>query len=82
MNIRVNDVLAKKLNDLAAESGRKPDDLVQDALVGYLDEVAGLRENLDARYDEAKTGSVGLMSAEEATTRIREKSRQRRLPLV
>ncbi len=80
MNIRVNDALAKKLNDLAAASGRKPDDLVQDALVGYLDEVAGLRESLDTRYDEAKAGKVGLMSGEEAATRMREKSRQRRLP--
>jgi predicted transcriptional regulator len=80
MNIRVNDALAKRLNDLAVASGRKPDDLVQDALVSYLDEVAGLRESLDTRYDEAKAGTANLISGNDAVAHLRERSRQRRLP--
>jgi hypothetical protein len=44
------------LERLAQVTGRTADDLVEDALVGYLDEVADLREVLDSRYDGLKGG--------------------------
>ncbi len=47
-----------RLAELASKSGRAPDDLVEDALAGYLAEVAGVREMLDGRYDEIKNGQV------------------------
>lgn len=78
MNIHVNDALAKRLNDLAAASGRKADDIAQDALVGYLDEVSELRQRLDARYDDLASGRVTPVSAEEAKAHFAEKSRQGR----
>ncbi len=80
MNVHVNEALAKRLNDLAAVSGRKPDELVQDALTGYLDEVAGLRRQLDARYDNLKAGRVQPIGGDQAVAGFREKSRLRRLP--
>lgn len=78
MEVRVTPELAKKLNDLAATTGRAPDELVQDALAGYLEELASLRETLDSRYDDLKSGRVTPVDGEEAFRRLREKSEHRR----
>lgn len=49
----------KKLKDLAAQSGRKTaDELVQDVIEGYFDELAQTRTMLNSRYDDLKTGRV------------------------
>jgi len=53
-----------KLDKLAQVTGRTADDLVEDALVvGYLDEVAVLREVLDSRYDDLKSGRFRAIEA-------------------
>jgi hypothetical protein len=70
--------MAKKLTDLAATSGRGADELVQDALVGYLEELALLRDRLDTRYDDLKSGRVQPIDGADALTRLRQKSEQRR----
>jgi hypothetical protein len=53
-----------RLADLASKSGRAPDDLVEDALAGYLAEVAEVREMLDGRYDEIKSGRIKPIDGE------------------
>jgi predicted transcriptional regulator len=78
MDEHVTPELAKKLNDLAATTGRAPDQLVEDALAGYLEELASLRETLDNRYDDLKSGRLKPIDGEEAFRRLREKSEQRR----
>ena len=77
MEVRVAPETAKKLNDLAASSGRAPNEIVEDALAGYLDEVAAVRKTLDSRYDDLKSGRVKLVDGEEAFRRLREKSEGR-----
>ena len=52
MNVHVSAETAKKLHDLATNSGRAPEDIVEDALAGYLEEVASVRKTLDTRYDD------------------------------
>ena len=47
--VHVTPETARKLNDLAAASGRTPEDIVEDALAGYLDHVVAARETLDSR---------------------------------
>lgn len=78
MEVHVTPELAKKLSDLAATTGRAADELVQDALAGYLEELASLRETLDRRYDDLKSGRVKPIDGEEAFRRLREKSEHRR----
>jgi predicted transcriptional regulator len=78
MEVHVTPELAKKLTDLAVTTGRAPDELVQDALAGYLEELAALRETLDSRYDDLKSGRVKPVNGDEAFSRLREKSGQRR----
>ncbi|MBI3049680.1 MAG: hypothetical protein HYY76_15355 [Acidobacteria bacterium] len=78
MEVQVSPETAKKLNDLAASSGRAPEEIVEDALAGYLKEVASIRKTLDSRYDDLKSGRVKLVDGEEAFRRLREKSERRR----
>ena len=73
MEVHVRAETARKLNDLATSSGRAPAEIVEDALAGYLEEVAVIRETLDSRYDDLKSGRVKPIDGEEAFTRLREK---------
>jgi len=68
----------KKLKDLAAQSGRRTDDLVEDAMIGYFDELSQVREMLDRRYDEMESGKVEGIDGEEAHRRLIEKTQARR----
>ncbi len=78
MDVRVTAETGKKLKDLAATSGRAPEDIVEEALAGYLEEVAAVRETLDSRYDDLKSGRVKPIDGEEALRKLREKSERRR----
>jgi predicted transcriptional regulator len=53
-----------RLTELASKSGRATDDLVEDALAGYLAEVTEMREMLDGRYDDIKSGRVKPVDGE------------------
>lgn len=63
---------------MAAASGRSPEDLVQDAMAGYLEEVAETREMLDKRYDDVVSGTVKPVDGEQSFARLRSKSQDRR----
>ncbi len=78
MDVHVAPEMAKKLTDLAATTGRGADKLVQDALVGYLEELALLRDTLDTRYDDLKSGRVQPIDGDDAFARLRQKSEHRR----
>ena len=64
----------KKLNDLAAKSGRGAGELLQDALAGYFDELGHAREMLNSRYDELKSGGAEPIDGEEAFARLKAKT--------
>jgi len=64
-----------RLQELAAKTGRAPDDLVEDALAGYLQELSQVREMLDSRFDDLKSGRVKPVDGEEAFARLRRKSK-------
>jgi predicted transcriptional regulator len=78
MEVHVTPETAKKLKDLAATSGRAPEDIVEDALAGYLEEVAAVRETIDSRYDDLKSGLVKPIDGEEAFRKLHDKSERRR----
>jgi len=66
--------MEKKLNDLAAQSGRGADEVLKDALSGYFEEVAQTRQMLDSRYGEIKSGKVKPIPGEEVFAELRAKS--------
>jgi len=67
-----------RIRELAATTGRAPDELVEDAMAGYLAELAQVRNMLDGRYDEIQSGRVKPIDGEEAFNRLRRKSEDRR----
>ncbi len=59
-------------------TGRAPGDLIEDAMAGYLQEIGGVREMLDSRYDNLKTGRINAVDGEKAFADLRRKSDDRR----
>jgi predicted transcriptional regulator len=78
MEVHVKPEVQAKLDQMARDSGRPSDELVEDALIGYFDELAYTREMLDRRYDDLESGKVKLISPEEVKARILAKSAARR----
>lgn len=64
----------KRLNDLAAQSGCGAAELVEDALVAYLNETADAERTLGSRYDDLKSGRVQPIDGEEAFSRLKAKT--------
>jgi predicted transcriptional regulator len=79
MEVHFNPDLQAKLDELAIETGRATGELVEDAVLGYFDELARTRETLDSRYDDLKSGRVKPIPGDAVIARLREKSRARRL---
>jgi predicted DNA-binding protein len=67
-----------RLKELAATTGRAPDDLVEDAMSGYLAELSEVRNMLDGRYDDIKSRRVAPIDGEEGFARLRQMSQDRR----
>jgi predicted transcriptional regulator len=78
MEVHLAPDVEKKLNDLALQSGRGTDELLQDALAGYLDELARTRDMLNSRYDDLKSGKVKLINGEEAFARLKARTEAER----
>jgi predicted transcriptional regulator len=78
MELRLSPETEFRLQELAAKTGRAPDELVEDAMAGYLQELAQVRETLDSRYDEIRSGRVKPIDGETAFADLRQKSDNRR----
>jgi predicted DNA-binding protein len=74
MEVHFTSEIQARLDRLAAESGRAKDELVQDAMPGYLDELERTRGMLDTRYDDLKSGKVKPIDGEEAFQRLMQKT--------
>jgi hypothetical protein len=66
-----------KLDRLAIDTGRPPDELLQDAFLGYFDELTETRRTLDSRYDDLKSGRVRPIGGDEMKARLRARSAAR-----
>lgn len=76
--MRLKPETKSRLKELATTTGRAPEDLLEDAMAGYLTELAQLREKRDGRYDDIKSGRVRPIDGEEAFDRLRGKSKNHR----
>jgi len=79
MEVDLTPELEAKLDRLCRETGRQTSELIETALAGYVDELLELRQTLDRRYDDIKSGKVNLIPGDEVFRRLREKSASRRL---
>jgi predicted transcriptional regulator len=64
MELRLKPETESRLNELAQQSGRAPDEVIEDALSGYFAEVSELRSTLDRRYEDVKNGRVKPIDGE------------------
>jgi len=74
MEVHFSPETEKKLKDLAAESGRGTDDLAEDAMAAYVDELLQVRERLNSRYDDLKSGRVKPIAGSEVEDHFKRKS--------
>lgn len=77
MEVHLKPETESRLQELAARTGRAADELIEDAMAGYLQELTAVREMLDQRYDELKSGGVKPIDGEEAYENLRRRSRNR-----
>lgn len=79
MDVRLSPDLEAEVDRWATETGRPADELVEDAVAGYLEELARLRGMLDGRYDDLKSGRVPAIGGAEALARLKEKQKASRV---
>lgn len=78
MEVTLNPALQARLEQLAAETGRGQAALVEEAVSGYLSELASTRDMLDRRYDDLKSGRAALIDGEAALARLKAKTQEQR----
>ena len=72
MEVHFTPETEEKLKELAAQSGRgNADELVQNVVEGYFDELAQARDMLSGRYDDLKSGRVKPIDGEEFFENLR-----------
>ena len=73
MEVHFKPETESRLNELASRSGRRTDELLEDALAGYFEEATAMREMLDGRYDDIKSGRVKPLDGEAFFERLRQR---------
>jgi predicted transcriptional regulator len=74
MEVRFTPDVEAKLEKMARETGRPSEELVEDAVIGYFDELTQAREMLDRRFDDLESGRVKAIDGEEAYRLMMEKT--------
>ena len=78
MEVEFTPDVQAKLDQMAREVGRRSDELVQDAVMGFFDELTYTREMLERRYGDLKSARVQPIDGEEAYRRLMAKTQERR----
>ena len=64
MELHLNPTLQAKVDEWVEQTGCSANELVEDAIAGYFDEVAQVRATVDSRYDDLKSGKVQPIDGE------------------
>ena len=78
MEVHFTPDVQAKLEQMARYTGRRSDELVEDAVIGLFDELAYTREMLVRRYDDLESGRVQPIDGEDAYRRLMEKTEAQR----
>ena len=65
-----NPELQAKVDQWVNTTGRPAEELVEDAVAGYFDELAQVRHTLDTRYDDIKGGKVRMIPGDVAYAQL------------
>jgi hypothetical protein len=77
MELTLDPALTAKVEQWSAETGRPAGELVEDAIAGYFNEIEGLRNMLDCRYDDIVSGKVQPLDGVEACRLLKERAAAR-----
>ena len=64
MEVHFAPEMQARIDQLVIETGYAPDKLLDDAMAGYIAELAQTREMLNSRYDDLKSGKVKPIDGE------------------
>jgi predicted transcriptional regulator len=78
MEVNFRPEVESRLQELVQQTGRAPNELIEDAMAGYLKELGEAREMLDRRYDDLKSGRLEAVDGDTAFAALRRRSEQRR----
>ena len=73
MEVHFAPELQAKLDQLVIETGYPVEELIEDALAGYVPELTQTREMLDSRYDDLKSGRVKPIDGEAFFANLRQR---------
>jgi predicted transcriptional regulator len=76
MEVHFSPDVQAKLDQMARDTGRRSDQLVETVVTDFFDDIAFVRETLDRRYDDMESGRVTPIPGEEAFARLRAKERR------
>ena len=82
MEVQFSAEVQARLDELASETGRPQQELVEDVVAGFFDDLVEVRAMLNRRYDEVKNGKVKLVPGDEVMARLAAKSAARRSELA
>jgi len=78
MEVHFSPDVQAKLEQMARDTGRRSDQLVENVVADFIDDIAFTRETLDRRYDDMESGRVTPIPGDEVFARLRAKSAARR----
>jgi predicted transcriptional regulator len=78
MEVHFTPEVQAKLDQMARDTGRRSDELVENVVTDFLEDFAFTRETLDRRYDDLESGRVKAIPGDEVFARLRAKSAARR----
>jgi hypothetical protein len=76
MEVHLAPELQAQFDQLVAEIGCAPEKLIEDALAWYVRDLAHLRETLDSRYDDLKSGGVTPIDGEAFFENLRKREEE------
>ena len=79
MEVHFTPEIQAKLEQMARDTGGRSDELVEDVVTEFFQEMVFTRETLDGRYDDLESGRVKAIPGEEVFARLRAKSSARRV---
>jgi predicted transcriptional regulator len=78
MEVHFTPDVQAKLEQMARDTGRRSDQLVENLVADLLEDFAFTRETLDRRYDDLESGRVKPIPGDEVFAKLRAKSAARR----
>ncbi|MGA2593355.1 MAG: hypothetical protein ABSH32_25850 [Bryobacteraceae bacterium] len=78
MEVHFSPDVEAKLEQMARATGRRSDQLVENVVTDFFDDIAFTRDTLDPRYDELESGRVTPIPGDEVFAKLRAKSAARR----